>query len=206
MAVDGAVGNDAVIVIQMVEQLLAENTFPGSCDSVLSKRNSAGVKSSIFPAMTPENDFRRQSAGCLHPFVAVRAEVYNDAGSSSRERRLRAGCRVYKYNHPHQSPVPAGDQSLRFCGYHHDGNFRETPNFPTQGQAIGAGQHQIQQDQIGRRLTYVRQNQIAMADERRRVACRPQIVDKQLSQQVRLPRSEYAACFHQWVTLSYISL
>lgn len=60
VAVNGAVGYYAVVVIKMIEQLLAENTFPRVHERAFSTDEIPQVSGQAFyRAMKPENDLRR---------------------------------------------------------------------------------------------------------------------------------------------------
>ena len=59
MAVDGAVGYYAVVVIKMIEQLLAENTFLVRERRFSADEISQASGQAFYRAMKPENDVNR---------------------------------------------------------------------------------------------------------------------------------------------------
>ncbi len=171
MAVDGAVSHHAVIVIQVVQQLLAREHFPrfvgkGLQQAELSRRE---IQKLAAPACLEAALVDNQRAfGVQHLQFALRFTAAKNGFHAGDDFTRAVGFAdvIVRANFEAQQAVDFFD----FCRHHDNRHVGEATNFPAQGQAVGAGEHQIQQDQIRRRLAHVRQHLIAMADKRRGVA------------------------------------
>ncbi len=183
MAVDGAVGHHAVIVIQMVKQLFTGKHFPRLVGERFQQAElrRGEIQQFAAPACLEAAFVNDQRAfGVQHLKLALRLTAAQDR-FHARDHLPRAvwlADVIVGADFKPQQTVDLFD----FGRYHHNGHIGETTNFTAQAQAVGTRQHQIQQDQIRRRLAHVGQHLVAVADKRWRIARGAQIVDQQLPQ------------------------
>ena len=183
MAVDGTVGYHAVVVIKMVQQLLAGEHFSWFMRERFqqSKFCRRQVKHFTAPGSLKTTFVDNQRAfSILLLQLALRFATAQN-GFDARYHfpwAVRLADIVICANLQPQQAVDLFD----FCRHHHDRNVRKTTNFPAQRQAIGAREHQIQQDQIRWCLAHIWQYLIAVANQRWRIARSTQIINEQLPQ------------------------
>ena len=183
MAVDGAVGHYPIVVIQMVEQLFAGEDLPRLLGEGFQQPELGGseVQQLVAPGGLKTTFVDNQRAlGVQRLQIALRLAAAEDGfypGDHFPRAVGLADIVVGAYFQPQQT-VDLFD----FRRHHHHRNIGEAANFPAQRQTVGTGQHQIQQDQMRRRLADVGQDLVAVVNQRRRIAGGLQIINQQLAE------------------------
>ncbi len=131
MAVDGAVGDHAIIVIQVVQQLFARKDFPRLVGEGFQQAELGGCEIQKFAApacleaalVDDKRAFRVEHLQFTLRFTAAQDSFH--AGDHFT-RAVRFADVIVCANFQPQQAVDLFD----FSGHHHDGHVREATNFP----------------------------------------------------------------------------